>query len=79
LNYITNHCAKNKNNITRKEQKYIEKLEVRLATLQRGKTLLWKGGITNKFDDIVLTQIQQKFEEYKEVYKKEYMLLEANT
>jgi hypothetical protein len=47
-------------------------LEAKLATLERGKALLWKGGTTNKFDDLVLTQIQQEFEGYKEVYKKEY-------
>jgi hypothetical protein len=37
------------------------------VTFERGKTLLWKGGTSNKFDDLVLTQIQKEIEEYKEV------------
>ncbi len=56
-----------KKNLKKFQQKYIEELETRLATLKRGKTLLWKGGITNKFDDLVLTQIQKEFEEYKKM------------
>ncbi len=68
-----------KMNFLKIQQKYIEELETRLATLKRGETLLWKGGITNKFDDLVLTKIQKKFEEYKKMQKKEYQLLEANT
>jgi hypothetical protein len=59
------------------EQKYIENLEFQLTTLKREKTLLWKGGITNKCNDLVLTQLQQEFEEYREVHKKEYRLLEV--
>jgi hypothetical protein len=38
---------------------------------------LWKGGITNKCDDLVLTQLHQEVEEYKEAHKKEYQLLEV--